>query len=63
VNFEVVDPDDVDQPINDVPLTWADEKMHELMSDWSEELCWCEPRIDGKYVRHRSVFDAIDIDL
>lgn len=60
MKFEIVNPDDVDEPINDVPMTWNDEKPHSLISHWSEEPCWCEPRMDGKYVRHRSVFDAIE---
>lgn len=60
-DFEVrvVDPDDVQGPIHDVPETWDDEKPHDLSADWSEDLCWCKPRIDGKYIRHASVFDAI----
>lgn len=61
MNIEVVDPDEIEGPINAVPETWNDEKMHKLVADWSEEPCWCEPRIEGKYVRHRSVFDAIDL--
>lgn len=60
-SFEVVNPDDVDGPINVVPETWDDEKPHELNADWSQEPCWCEPRIEGKYVRHRSVFDTLGL--
>lgn len=41
-----------DAPIHDVPEVWDDEKMHVLDID-----CWCLPRLDGQYVRHRGVFD------
>lgn len=57
---EVVDPADVDGPIHVVPATWDDEKPHELGADWTDSWCWCEPTVDGKYVRHVSVFDAFD---
>ncbi len=61
-NFEVVDPDEVDGPINVVPECWDDEKSHQLAADWSDDQrCWCDPLIDGKYIRHRSVFDAIEM--
>lgn len=60
MNFEVIDPDKVEGPINVVPLVWDDEKSHKLVADWGEDPCWCEPLIEGKYVHHRNIFDAID---
>lgn len=55
--------DEIDGPIDVFPETWNDEKMHVggLSSDQGQ--CWCEPRIDGRYIHHRSVLDAVESDL
>jgi hypothetical protein len=55
-----INPENVDRPIHVVPEVWDDEKPHELSSGWDEQRCWCVPLIDGQYVRHVSVFDAIE---
>ena len=60
MRIEAVNPDEIEGPINVVPEVWVDEKMHELAADWSEDPCWCEPRIEGKYLHHRSVFHTLD---
>ena len=36
--------------IQDVPETSSTERMHELSVE-----CWCDPTIDGEYLRHRKV--------
>lgn len=53
--IEIVDPEDVVGPVHVMPLVWSDEKYHVFDSD-----CWCEPRIVGQLIRHRSVFDDRD---
>lgn len=60
MDIEFVDPETVDGPINIVPETWNDEKPHKLIAEWDEDPCWCDPLTEGKYVHHRSVFDAIE---
>lgn len=33
--------------IQDLPMTRSDERMHILGTE-----CWCEPWVDGEYLRH-----------